>query len=79
MPLLSQEHKHRALVQLGSDVSTRKFVALVGMNQSFVAYMGNNVGGEIERQRGWRPSFLHTDRRVIVSLLLLKVNLELHL
>ena len=43
--------EHQILVQLRSGVSTRKVVALVSMNQYFVAHLRNDVGGEIERQR----------------------------
>jgi hypothetical protein len=55
MAPLSQEYKHSALVQLRSCLSTRKVVVVVGMSQSSVAHMMNNVGGKIERQRGERP------------------------
>jgi hypothetical protein len=51
-PLLSQDHKHQAWVQLRSNTSTRKFVVLMGMSQSFVAHMRKDVGGKIEGQRG---------------------------
>ena len=59
MPLLSQEQKHQALVQLRSSVSTRKVATIVGMSQSSVAHLKKGVGGEIKRQRGG-PSKLLT-------------------
>ncbi len=58
MPPLSQEHKHQALVQLRSGVSTRKVVALVGMSQYSVVHMRNDVGNNIERLRGGCLKFL---------------------
>ena len=39
---------------LEGGVSTRKVTALVGMSQSHVTHMRNDVLGEIERQRGGR-------------------------
>ena len=77
MPPLSQEHKHQALVQLRSGVSTRKVVALVGMSQSFVADMRKDVGARLRDKEEGIQSFLQTKRRAVVSLLLLKVDLEL--
>ena len=49
------------------------------MSQSFVVHPRKDVGGEIERQRGGIQSLLQIERRGIVSPLLLKINLELHL
>ena len=54
---------------LRSGVSTCKFVALVGMSQSFDAKPRKDVGGEIERQRGGRPKFLaDQEKRHFVTL-----------
>jgi len=70
MPPLSQEQKHQALVQLRSDVSTRKVLTLVGMSQSHVAHMRKNVGGGIGRQRGGHPNLLaYQEKRRCVPLL----------
>ena len=58
MPLLSQEHKHQALVQLWSGVSTHKVAALLGMSQSLLAHLKKDVMDEMERQKGGRPKRL---------------------
>jgi hypothetical protein len=79
MLVLSQEQKHQTLVQLRSGVSTRKIEALVDMRQFFAVHTRKDVRGNIERQRRWRPKLLTDQRRGIVSLLLLKVYLELHI
>ena len=34
-----------------------KVTALVGINQSYIAHLRNDGGGEIERQRGRHPKF----------------------
>ena len=79
MPPLSIEQNDQALVQLRSGVSTRKFPALVDISQSYVAHMRRDVGGEIEIQRRGHSMLFAIERRGIVSLLLLKVDLEVHL
>ena len=58
MSSLSQEHKHQALVQLRSGVSTCKVVALVSMSQSSIVHLRKDVGDKIEKQRGGRPKLL---------------------
>ena len=69
MPSMSQEHKHRALVQLRSDVSTHKVVTIVGMSQSSIVHMRKDIRGEIERQRRGRPKLLaNREKRHCVTL-----------
>ena len=67
------------LVQLRSDVSTCKVASLVGMSQSFVANRRKDVGARLRDKDEGVQSFLQTKKRGVVSILLLKVNLELHL
>ena len=76
---LSQEHNHQALVQLRNGVSTRKVAILVGRSQSYAMHLRKGIGGKIERQRGERPKPLADEKRGIVSLLLPKIDLELHM
>ena len=61
----------QALMQLRSGLFILKVAALVGMSQSYVAHMRKDIGGELERRRGGCLG--------VVSFLLLKVDLELHL
>ena len=79
MPLLSQEQRHHALVQLRSSVSTRKVAALVGMSQSFVAHLRKVVWGDLRDREEGVQSFLQIERRGVMPLLLLKVDLTLYL
>lgn len=46
MPLLSQEQKHQALLQLRGVVVIGKVAALVGMSQFCVAHLRKDVGGQ---------------------------------
>jgi hypothetical protein len=76
MPSLSQEQIKNT--KLRSGVSTCKVVALVVMSQFSIAHLRKDVGNEIDKEEGVQ-SFFHTNRRGVVSLLLLNVDLELHL
>ena len=58
MPPLSQEHKHQALVQLRSGVSTCKSCRFSGHDPIFYSAFEEGCKGEIERQRGGRPKLL---------------------
>ena len=79
MAVLSEEHKHQVLVQLRSSVSPCKVAVLVCMSQSFVANLRKDVGATLRDKEEGVQSFLQVKRRGIVSFLLLKVNLELHM
>jgi len=62
MPLLSQNQKNKALLQLRSGLSTSKIAALVGISLSYVVHLrkvmwGGRVGERFERQRGRHPKF----------------------
>lgn len=58
MPPLIQEHKHQALVQHKNGVFTCKIAALVDTNQSSIAHLRRDVGGDVDSQRGRRPKLL---------------------
>ena len=49
------------------------------MSQSFVVHMGKDVEARLRDKEEGVQSFLQTQRKGIMSLLLLKVDLELHL